>query len=395
MPPTLTASQHQLMDAVFDNDLQSVKNVIYGPEVYLDFLDDYFIPLLNFACANNELDVVETALEKGVRPNLTSLFECSLAEGTLLMQAIKEEHLLLACELVQAGVSLNIIDHEGWTPLTLALRNAKEYDLYTPNDVLRVNKSISKNITVETINKPKRDIFAKRPTLKHHLEFGRFLIEQGADIHQANHTACTPLMLVCSDPLLSELASPLLERGAEPNGFDSAGRYNPLISACDVMNEPLLADLLAYGSCPNVQDYVGFTPLIVASNSLMLDSVRRLIQAGAELNTTNEDGRTALLSTLCYNRGAAKLITEMAATSVEHRSEGNVTTLDFSKKNSDEFVNERERIVLDVVKCLLAAGSNPMIRDSQGYSACDLMPLIPELNTKPGIRVLKKPDLFS
>jgi ankyrin repeat protein len=81
--------------------------------------------------------------------------------------------------------------------------------------------------------------------------------------------------------------------GLQPTHHASSNKTNGLV----VVNE-----LLAYGANPNAPSACG-TPLHFASNRGSLDTVKRLLSAGADINARDpDDDSPAMVTLLCWNQ---------------------------------------------------------------------------------------------
>ena len=76
--------------------------------------------------------------------------------------------------------------------------------------------------------------------------------------------------------------------------FLIGGKIPLLIKAINYERFSVMEKLLKAGACPNVQDALGNTPLIIAIKQGSLDKVQVLLEAGADPQIGNTDGQTAL-----------------------------------------------------------------------------------------------------
>lgn len=136
--------------------------------------------------------------------------------------------------------------------------------------------------------------------LMHAAAFGspesvRMLLAGGADVNARNAFDATALLWAARDPAKVAL---LLARGADVNARSRQGR-TPLIVAAGGSAESVRL-LLAKGADAKAHDAVGITPLIAAAMAGDLDSVRRLVERGADVNAEasvfQDFGSTALMA---------------------------------------------------------------------------------------------------
>ena len=108
-----------------------------------------------------------------------------------------------------------------------------------------------------------------------------------------------------------------------------------------------------------VNDPDGNTPLIIAVNKGETAEVRRLIEAGADVNAANNAGVTPLMNAGGMgNKEAVELLIQKGA-NVNHRTSGNYTPL-----MQAALVGQ-----LEIVKILLDAGADPNVKDTGGRTA--------------------------
>lgn len=110
----------------------------------------------------------------------------------------------------------------------------------------------------------------------------------------------------------------LLNRGANIHQHDNVNKESPLhIAMCMNSGErPHIVELLlAHGANPNAKDMYGNTPLMEASKSGYLQSMRIILSHGARINDVNSSGNTALERTCCH---LSKDSREIAAFLLDH-----------------------------------------------------------------------------
>ncbi|WP_187261443.1 ankyrin repeat domain-containing protein [Pontibacter beigongshangensis] len=105
------------------------------------------------------------------------------------------------------------------------------------------------------------------------LEAFRYLLQHGADIHQTDEDGKTPLMFVVSGTRVNSEA------------FEKEQLH-------------LLDTLIALGADPNTRDLKGNTALMYVlefGKGQGMAEIQRLLEAGAEINAQNEEGKSALM----------------------------------------------------------------------------------------------------
>lgn len=118
------------------------------------------------------------------------------------------------------------------------------------------------------------------------------------------------LIKACQDGNINELKA-LLLAGASPNVVREAG--TPATCAV-VSTEPVaILNLLIGASVDlNLQDRNGWNPLFVAAGNSLVDGIRFLVKAGADINAqSSTNGWTALMNAACF--GYVNSIVELLA----------------------------------------------------------------------------------
>ncbi len=176
---------------------------------------------------------------------------------------------------------------EDATPLFQAVRN---------NDLAFLKKNLNQS------NIDSRDDHATT-LLMHAADFGspeamRMLLAAGAGVNARNAFDATALIWAARDPVKVAM---LLAAGADVNAVSKRGR-TPLIVAASGSSASVRL-LLAKGADANAHDGAGITPLMNAALAGDLDSVRWLVEKGADVNaeaTRFQDfGTTPLMAAAC------------------------------------------------------------------------------------------------
>ena len=130
-------------------------------------------------------------------------------------------------------------------------------------------------------------------------EVASLLIQNGADVNEANHTYKTPLMIAAANDS-PEVASLLIQIGADVNKVKFPGKTLLMIAAAN--DSPEVASLLIQnGADVNAADYDGDTPLMIAAQNNSPEVASLLIQNGADVNAADYDGDTPLMYAALYN----------------------------------------------------------------------------------------------
>lgn len=221
------------------------------------------------------------------------------------------------------------------------------------------------------------------------------LLDAGADVGSPNAEGQTPLMVVARASNVAA-ARLLLDRGADPNTTEEAEGQTPLMWAA-VQSEPaMVRELIARGAAVNVrskhgewQNRVtteprakhlpagGLTPLLYAAREGCLGCVRALLDAGADIDTTDPDGATPLLVALLNAHfELANLLIERGANINAPDSWGRrplmaAAGLDVVDRDARSSLFRSEDNAIAAVKRLLGAGADANATDMRGRTASD------------------------
>lgn len=218
-----------------------------------------------------EREFVRLMENHGDNPN------ASLANGSsLLMQAVKEQKLLLARKLVEKGADVNAVDPgTGLTPLQVAVSGRD-----MPMLELLLEKGADTSACKWTplyiaLIRGKKDEATR-------------LIADGADVNSQDVWGCTPLHWAAAlgdEAILSQL----LEKGAGVNALNADGE-SALCYAAKGNHTQALRLLLDKGAKANVTNY---PPMIYAVRNNNARMVRLLLSKGGDAYAMDKTGDTA------------------------------------------------------------------------------------------------------
>ena len=233
------------------------------------------------AARGGSLDVARALLAAGADPNATE----SLLGQTALMLAIAENHTPVAEVLIESGAAVSARTNNRFTPLLFAAQQgnieAAQLLLSAGADV---NESapdgIGGNTNARTRFVRGTDSHALLVAIdSRHSEMALFLLDGGADPHHAG-AGRTPLHSAVQHQM-PEVVSALLRLGANPDV--RLERSLPFVSRRINQDN---------GLTPTV---VGATPFLLAASFGDLESMRFLVEGGADPTLTTEDGTNALM----------------------------------------------------------------------------------------------------
>lgn len=112
----------------------------------------------------------------------------------------------------------------------------------------------------------------------------------------------------------------------------------------------------------NAINHLGFSPLMQASRLGLCEKVKQLLNSGADVNQTNNDGNNALWLA-CFSDNVAT-VKELLShkIDVDNRNSTGATALIYASSAGKA----------EIVDQLLNAGANPFIRTQDDYTALDL-----------------------
>jgi ankyrin repeat protein len=130
------------------------------------------------------------------------------------------------------------------------------------------------------------------------------LADRGADVNYRNAAGQSPLT-VAMFPGHARIVRALLDRGADTH---VTGPYTPLHFAAYASDTIRVVALLKAGADVNATDNAGRTPLLLAAEGADRSTLQALLDAGANVNVRDASGQTPLLQTLQANAPDAALL---------------------------------------------------------------------------------------
>jgi ankyrin repeat protein len=137
-------------------------------------------------------------------------------------------------------------------------------------------------------------------------EIVQILLRAGADVNEKDVNGFTALMLSAYSGH-ADVVKILLEAGADVNVRDIYGD-TPLIEAAMSGNMETVTIFLDAGAdidAFNAKNADGSTPLMRAARSSNIDGVKLLLQLGADVDARDDDGNTALLYMITHLRNCS------------------------------------------------------------------------------------------
>jgi ankyrin repeat protein len=256
--------QTAIMWAAAEGHAEVVRLLIEANAEFKDPLPSGFTPLL-FACRAGHIETAKALIAKGADVKAAMQPEKSVAKGVLpgtsaLILAVENAHYELALELVKAGADPND-QRSGYTPL------------HTLTWVRKPNRGDAEDGDPTPMDSGKLTS----------LDFVRELARHGADVNLR------------------------LKRGRSGRGVLNQKGAAPLLMAADRADLPLMKLLVELGADPFLPNADGTTPLMAAAGigtlapdeeagteEECLQAVKYLLELGADINTVDKNGETAM-----------------------------------------------------------------------------------------------------
>ena len=177
---------------------------------------------------------------------------------------------------------------------------------------------------------------------------------RGRNLNQMDKDENTPLNLAVYWNHYNTVCS-LLKLGADPNyGKNRALRFHrmPQHIAATKCSIRILQELLEHGSCVDLQDSWGHTPLMVAINSKSIECVKLLLQYKA-----STDIRDYMYSATPLQMALQGRFYDVIRLLLDYGADTNIT----ASKLSTPLVQAAETRMLNIIKMLLEYGAKPKV----------------------------------
>ena len=268
-----------LIFAAYDGHTDTVRYLVSLPEVDLNHQDNRNFTALHDAVEEKHADVVEVLIDAGAdieTKNVDGRSPLHLASVSGPLTTVKM--------LVEAGADVRATDDYGDTCLISATYNGHtdtvRYLVCLPE--VDLNHQGSGNHTALHVAASRK-----------HSEVVQVLIDAGADIETKNVDGNSPLLLASISGELTTMTK-LVKAGADVRATNT-GRSTCLIFAAYHGHTDAVRYLVGLSEVDlNHQDMSNYTALHYAVEQKHTDVVEVLIDAGADIETKNVDGRSPL-----------------------------------------------------------------------------------------------------
>ena len=265
------------------------------------------VTALMIACHKGNTDAIKLLLNAGADPNITD------GKGaTCIHLAVSEGCSKCVLEtIVSHGADINIANKKNVTALMIACKKGEK----DPINVLSNAKADPSIVDADGNTCLHYAAQNYRSTEVLHI-----IISHGIDVNETNNSDITALMLACINENRDAI-NILLNVGAIPNIADGNGdtslHYAVQIDCCT----EVLHTIINHGVDVNATNKKNVTALMKACNKGNTDAINILLNAGADPNIIDGEGRTCIHHAVA--KGCSKDVLE---TLVNHGADVNITS---------------------------------------------------------------------
>ena len=232
------------------------------------------------ACCDGQVDVTTVLLNRGADPNIVDENKDSSLHAAMYGHCNIET----VQQMIDHGANVNAANKDGTTPLILACSRAQE-------ESVRILLKAKANPNITDGDGDASLHAAIAGDCSH--EILQEISYYGVDVNATNKRGRTALLLSCSYGKMDSIKV-LLRAGADPTIVDDEG-FSCLHAAVDGRcSKETLQELIAHGSHIDATRKDGTNALLRACSTGQSESVRCLLNAGADVNIAKSDGNTCL-----------------------------------------------------------------------------------------------------
>eukprot|EP01061_Rhynchopus_euleeides_P047658 TRINITY_DN9695_c0_g1_i1.p1 TRINITY_DN9695_c0_g1~~TRINITY_DN9695_c0_g1_i1.p1 ORF type:complete len:337 (+),score=107.07 TRINITY_DN9695_c0_g1_i1:159-1169(+) len=297
--------------------LCKVKALVHGAIPSVPQPDDFDLYVVSGEHPGALLDEAElrrltpgTAVE--VMPTLRGRALAVLAEervkvtATSLHEAAATGRPLRCQWLLDAGISPDVPDSQGRTPLMLATRAGQ----------MRVVRLLLDSKACLHATGPSRWTCLMEAACSGMAEISRELIRRGADVHASDAKGWTSLMLAAEEGSPA-VCKQLIDSGADVNARSASG-WTCLMQAAKGGCVPTCRLLLDHGAEINAAGACGWTSLMLGARWGHTPVCALLLESGANIDAVSHDGTTVLEEAMSCGREDTKLLLRERCGSLHH-----------------------------------------------------------------------------
>ncbi len=382
-------------------------NLLQSKGAKLNEKNNFGVTPLMIACSNNSNPfIIELLIKNGA-----DISERDCEGDDALLWAMKNPNDEIIKTLIEHGANIHTKNRTGENILTKAIRNSanieiinyllslgidlNEKDLqgmpaivyaayYHPNpEIIELLVQKGTNINYLTDKKENVLIFAARNNPC--VEVLEYLLDKGFDKNYVTAEGETPILAAAQNPNYLVLEK-LIEKGANLKAVDNDKR-NALFIASKCNDKPYIISILIEKGIPvNYRDQYGNTAVLFAAQNNNVNILKTLVEKGADLNSVNDAGITALMSALIEGNNNIEMIKYLIENGI-----------DVNAKNADDLtaimIASASITDPEIIKLLITAGADISEEDNNGY---DSYRIAKEFNPNPVIaETIKKYSLMS
>jgi ankyrin repeat protein len=303
---------------------------------------------LILSAKNGHSDTVKTLLESGANVN-----DKDLNGKTALIVSAKNGHTYTVETLLEKNADTNVQDKNGKTALMLSAIYG-----YIPIVQVLINKGVDVNA---------RDMLFNTTALmeaarKGHIAIVKLLLDSGADVNAKDSHGQTALIRAAKHGFSGTSSSA---------GFFGHGGFSNRANSTNHIDT--IRALLDRGADLNAKDREGWTALMRAAEKGYVITVKILLSKGADVNVQNKFGKTALM--YAKQKGYNEIVKLIQEDIVEEAKIDNTTAR--KNNNTDEKDQYgREKLFnasrygrIEEMQALLDKGININVKDDNGATA--------------------------
>jgi ankyrin repeat protein len=232
--------------------------------------------------------------------------------------------------LMPAPSSTFIINYHKKTPLIWA---AEQGHIAVVQHLLSVGAEVNASDFNPDSNQSQKTTALLYAVINRHSEVVTELLKAKADVNIHNNHGSSPLIQACRKGEI-EIVKELIRAGAKVSPKQKRPRSTPLQAAIGAGQLEIAILLLDEGANIDQEDALCRTALMFAVRETSLTSIRLLLKRGAQINFQTKDGTSALMSACMGDKHDIEVVKELvqAGADVNLKDENGRTALDRASK---------------------------------------------------------------
>ena len=233
-----------------------------------------------FACFDGQGIFVKILLDAGADPNITDKAKDSCLHSTIRSYCSIDT----VTEIIHHSADIDAVNDIGETPLLVACNTGQ-------TEIVRLLLKLKANPTIANVDGDT----SLHAAVDCNTETLQEIIDHVADVNVVNKKGRTALLLSCFNGHMDSVTV-LLEAGADPTIADEEGLSCLQAAIYGNSSKDTLQSLIDRGAHIDARKGNGSNALLSACGTGQLESVRFLLEAGADVFIVNNDGTTSLLA---------------------------------------------------------------------------------------------------